>query len=126
NPPTAPNCRWQNLQPGASYTCASGFRVLTEGDLEAGSFTPETTWTVLRGNYSGPEIGAIERNAPTVPVSAPENLLPQDQLAIADVSSEEVVKSEDAATNAIDGDPSTIWHTAWDNVLGPHHITLDL
>ncbi|MBD8063688.1 exo-alpha-sialidase [Actinomycetaceae bacterium Sa1BUA1] len=126
NPPEAPNCRWQNLQPGSSYTCTSAYRVLTQEDLDAGSFTPQTTWTALRGNYSGPEIGQLERTAPTVEVRAPENLLPQDQLSVTDVSSEETVEAQTPAGNAIDGDPATIWHTEWADVMGPHHITLDL
>ncbi|WP_226924845.1 discoidin domain-containing protein, partial [Georgenia satyanarayanai] len=126
NPPEAPNCRFQNLQPGASYTCTTAYRVLTPEDLDAGSFTPQTTWTAHRGSYAGPEIGTIERTAPEVPVRAPENLLPQDQLSVADVSSEETEEAQTPAANAIDGDPATIWHTEWDDVMGPHHITLDL
>ncbi|MCM3660959.1 exo-alpha-sialidase [Georgenia satyanarayanai] len=126
NPPGAPNCRFQNLAPGTSYTCTTGYRTLTQDDLDAGSFTPQTSWTALRGSYSGPEIATLERNAPTVPVSAPENLLPQDQLTVADVSSEETTQAQTPATNAIDGDPGTIWHTEWDDAMGPHHITLDL
>jgi len=45
-----------------------------------------------------------------------------------EVSSEETAGEDGAATNAIDGNPSTIWHTQWqDGQPGfPHHITIDL
>ncbi|GAB3821199.1 hypothetical protein GCM10028820_28980 [Tessaracoccus terricola] len=40
-PPTAPNCRYAALPAGQTHTCTTAFHVVTEADLEAGSFTPE-------------------------------------------------------------------------------------
>jgi hypothetical protein len=44
------------------------------------------------------------------------------------VDSEEVVASRDAAINAFDDDPNTIWHTQWSGstAAGPHEIQIDL
>ncbi|HET8601590.1 MAG TPA: beta-N-acetylglucosaminidase domain-containing protein [Segeticoccus sp.] len=49
-------------------------------------------------------------------------------VAVTDVDSQETAAEDGAATNAIDGDTSTYWHTAWStgNPPPPHHITLDL
>ena len=46
---------------------------------------------------------------------------------IVEVDSEEVAKGHNGAALAIDGDPSTFWHTRWDADLQlPHHITVDM
>jgi len=56
----------------------------------------------------------------------PVDLLPQSQISVADVSSQETDQADNAASNALDGDPATFWHTDWDLTEGPHWITLDL
>ncbi|UOQ90071.1 discoidin domain-containing protein [Agromyces endophyticus] len=63
---------------------------------------------------------------PTIPPMP--NLIDQSTLSIADVSSEETVSERTPATNAIDGDTNTIWHTAYRDGARPypHHITIDL
>ncbi|WP_371152890.1 cell wall-binding repeat-containing protein [Buchananella felis] len=48
-PPAAPNCRWANLEPNASYTCASNaanapFHTLTAEDMERGYFVSQSSW----------------------------------------------------------------------------------
>jgi alpha-L-fucosidase len=41
--------------------------------------------------------------------------------------SEETTHANNAAANAIDGNPSTFWHTRWDRDLAlPHYITVDM
>lgn len=54
--------------------------------------------------------------------------LPQDEWTVRFVDSEEVVGSNGGAVNAIDGNPSTRWHTEWylDLPPHPHEIQLDL
>ncbi|MFI2704017.1 discoidin domain-containing protein [Cellulosimicrobium composti] len=56
------------------------------------------------------------------------NPIDRSLLSVHDVSSEETVGEQAPATNAIDGDPNTFWHTKWANGSAPypHHITLDL
>jgi F5/8 type C domain/beta-N-acetylglucosaminidase len=53
---------------------------------------------------------------------------PTTPTAVTYVDSEETSGEDGAASNAIDGDPSTIWHTAWSsgNPPHPHEIQLDL
>ncbi|MFD4422372.1 family 20 glycosylhydrolase [Agromyces sp. NPDC058484] len=56
------------------------------------------------------------------------DLIDQSTLRIADVDSQETVGENGAATNAIDGNPATFWHTQWQGAQPafPHHITIDL
>ncbi|NOU69814.1 DUF4982 domain-containing protein [Paenibacillus sp. LMG 31461] len=54
------------------------------------------------------------------------SLIPQSQMT-ATATSEETSGANNAASQAIDGDPSTIWHTKWDSAGNlPQSITLDL
>lgn len=54
--------------------------------------------------------------------------IPSGQLSIADYDSEELIGENAPATNAIDGDIGTYWHTQWQNgsPQPPHHLTVDL
>ncbi len=45
----ARNCRWRNLAAQEDYTCAFPYHVVTQADLDAGQFTPVTTWTSTSG-----------------------------------------------------------------------------
>ena len=55
-----------------------------------------------------------------------EGLLPRSDLKIVKKSSESSDNGK-VATNAIDGDPRTIWHTRWQGDLAkhPHELSLD-
>ena len=55
-------------------------------------------------------------------------MVPRAAYSIASVDSQETVGENGAATNAIDGDPATKWHTQWyaQVALMPHQITIDL
>jgi endo-alpha-N-acetylgalactosaminidase len=59
----------------------------------------------------------------------PPGIVPQSRITVADVSSEDPA-TDGPATAALDGNPSTLWHSAWSQVptpaTFPHHITLDL
>src|SRR5699024_1245654 len=46
NRPDAPNCGYQNLEAGDSYSCTSASHELTEDDFEEGEFSPSTSWEV--------------------------------------------------------------------------------
>lgn len=54
--------------------------------------------------------------------------IPQSQMSVAFVDSEELQGEDGAADNVIDGDENTIWHTQWyaANPKHPHEIVLDL
>ncbi|MGQ7786892.1 exo-alpha-sialidase [Nesterenkonia sp. K-15-9-6] len=56
------NCRWRNLEGGASYTCGFPYHTVTQEDLDRGSFVPTTTWT----STSGGEVTTIEHEGPAV------------------------------------------------------------
>ena len=46
---------------------------------------------------------------------------------VVSVDSEEITQANNGALNAIDGNPSTFWHTSWDRDLFlPHSITIDM
>jgi len=45
----AQNCRFRSLAPQASYTCTYAHHVVTQADVDAGFFTPTTTWTSTAG-----------------------------------------------------------------------------
>ena len=46
---------------------------------------------------------------------------------VVEVDSEEVTQGDNGARLAIDGDPSTHWHTRWNaDLKQPHHITIDM
>src|SRR5204863_1778519 len=49
-------------------------------------------------------------------------------LKVVKVDSEETGGEDGKGVNAVDGDPSTIWHTQWqdDTPPLPHEITIDL
>src|SRR5215813_10870107 len=61
-------------------------------------------------------------------VSVIPGTIPQQQMRVVSVDSEEVVGENGAATNAIDGNPATYWHTEWSQQTPPlpHTLVLDL
>ena len=61
-------------------------------------------------------------------VSVTLGAIPQQQMRIVSVDSQELVGENGAATNAIDGNPATFWHTEWFQQTAPlpHTLVLDL
>ncbi|MFG2558806.1 discoidin domain-containing protein [Streptomyces sp. NPDC048496] len=55
-------------------------------------------------------------------------IVPQGQMRVVEVDSEETVGEDGGAANVLDGDPATFWHTRWYGGTDPlpHHIVLDL
>src|SRR5882672_6889858 len=65
----------------------------------------------------------------TAVVSIPtSSLIPQQQLRVVSVDSQELVGENGAATNALDSNPGTFWHTEWAQRTAPlpHTLVLDL
>ncbi|MEL4356335.1 MULTISPECIES: exo-alpha-sialidase [unclassified Luteococcus] len=58
----AKNCRYRSLAAGAQYTCTSAYHLITQADLDAGSFTPATTWN----STSGEDLTTVELRGQTV------------------------------------------------------------
>lgn len=107
--------------PATHATVAPGTSVTTRWDVTPPAGTPE-------GKYV---LGATGGTATTTAEATllPPGIVPQSRITVADVSSEDV-GTGGAATEALDGNPSTLWHSAWSEVptpaTFPHHITLDL
>src|SRR2546427_6034346 len=65
----------------------------------------------------------------TLPTNTPVgSIIPQQQMRVVSVDSQELVGENGAATNAIDGNPATLWHTEWYQRTAPlpHTLVLDL
>jgi sialidase-1 len=45
-PPSAPNCRYNNLAVGASYTCSTARHTVTAEDISRGYFVPQATFSI--------------------------------------------------------------------------------
>ncbi|MEV6580703.1 endo-alpha-N-acetylgalactosaminidase family protein [Streptomyces sp. NPDC051582] len=62
------------------------------------------------------------------PAGGGERLVPQGQMGVEAVDSQETAGENGSAANVLDGDPATIWHTQWYAATAPmpHEITLDL
>lgn len=57
------NCRYRNLGAHASYTCAFPTHTLTQADLDAGAFTPRTTWV---STANSGDVTTVAVDGPTV------------------------------------------------------------
>lgn len=66
NRPTPPNCGYQNLAALGSYTCTTASHTLTQAEVDAGSFTPQSTWEIRTGNYAGSLLHTQQHTGPTV------------------------------------------------------------
>lgn len=73
-----------------------------------------------------PHSGAVP--AELTPLDRDGNPLNAEGWTIADIDSEERVREDRTAENAIDGQTASFWHTAWGTAQPdhPHHIMLDL
>jgi len=58
------NCRYINLKPAASYTCASARHTVTQAEIDAGSFATASQW----------QVGAATKTLPTPPVTVRANV----------------------------------------------------
>jgi PKD repeat protein len=126
------------------------FDVSTDGTtwgtaVAAGTLAADTTektvrFTAKTGRYvrlvalseinGQPWTSAAELNIfGTAVVSTPtSSLIPQQQYHVVSVDSEDLVGGNYAATNAIDGNTATFWHTEWYQRTAPlpHTLVLDL
>ncbi|MET9315295.1 endo-alpha-N-acetylgalactosaminidase family protein [Kribbella sp. NPDC003505] len=107
--------------PATYATVAAGTSVTTTWDVTPPAGTPE-------GKYPLTATGGQATISAEATV-LPPGIVPQSRIKVVDVSSEDVATGG-AATMALDGNPSTIWHSAWSQVSTPagypHYMTLDL
>ncbi len=88
-PPTAPNCRFNNLAAGASYNCTTARHVITAADVERGYFVPEASFSITAS--------ATPSLTRTVPFTGAAVAL-RDGLTAADISGERADAGRDLAT----------------------------
>ncbi|TCO47174.1 endo-alpha-N-acetylgalactosaminidase [Kribbella antiqua] len=107
--------------PATHATVAPGASVTTRWDVTPPAGTPEGKYVLMATGGQA----TISAEATVLP----PGIVPQSRITVADVSSEDV-GTGGAATSALDGNPSTLWHSAWSEVPTPagfpHHLTLDL
>ncbi|GAA6526996.1 endo-alpha-N-acetylgalactosaminidase family protein [Intrasporangium sp. DVR] len=111
---------------------------VTKGTFASTADVQHLEFTAKQGRYvklvglssinGAPYGGASELNVWGLRVNEPPTALPKAGMSIHSFDSQELEGENGAATNAIDEDPSTIWHTEWyAQVTGyPHHIAVDL
>ncbi|MEQ4566528.1 exo-alpha-sialidase [Paenarthrobacter sp. CAP02] len=88
-PPSAPNCRYNNLAAGASYSCTTAKHVITAADVERGFFVPEASFSITAS--STPSL------TKTVPFTGAAVAL-RDGLLTADISGARADVGRDLAT----------------------------
>ncbi|TDW14890.1 endo-alpha-N-acetylgalactosaminidase family protein [Kribbella kalugense] len=107
--------------PATHATVAAGTSATTTWDVTPPAGTPEGQYPLTASGGQA----TISAEATVLP----PGIVPQSRIKVADVDSEDV-GTGGAATMALDGNPSTIWHSAWSEVPTPagfpHHMTLDL
>ena len=108
----------------------------------ASGATVKTTWRVvapasIAGNHTlgataTYTVGGEQRTLETsiTVATLPAGLIPQSRLSVEAVSDTEPGSTGGSPEAAIDGNPATMWHSAWSQVDPdapyPHWITLDL
>jgi hypothetical protein len=78
---------------------------------------------------SGTESAFSNEVSVTLPTHTPVGgIIPQQQMRVVSVDSQELIGENGAGTNVIDGNPATIWHTEWSQQTTPlpHTLVLDL
>jgi F5/8 type C domain/Domain of unknown function (DUF5060)/Fibronectin type III domain len=98
----------------------------TMKDLSAG---PTYYFAVKAYDSTGTESAFSNEISVILPADTPgEGLIPQQQMRVVSVDSQEQVGENGAATHAIDGNATTFWHTAWSRRAAPlpHSLVLDL
>ena len=102
----------------ASVTVPAGSSTATFTVSTAAVVSP--TQVMIGGSYNGSQSAILTVN--------PGSLIPQTNWSVAYVDSQETSCYNGAATNAIDGNPSTFWHTQFCGAAPPtpHEIQINL
>jgi len=129
----------------ADATAAAGDRVDFSGGANGNNFflkncgffnddvSPGTTFTRIASG-TAPDIDFSALPAPTPPTTETINLIDRTNWSIIDFSTEEAVGEDGAnnglASDVLDGDVATYWHSCWNGDCGsatyPHYLTIDM
>jgi hypothetical protein len=120
---SADGVNWGNpVSSGTFAKNANKKQVLFAG--RAGRFVRFVATSEVNGK---PWTSAAEMRVLGTPVPVPALVeIPQSQMSIVFVDSEELTGEDGSADHAIDGDPSTNWHTEWYASSPEHPHTLDI
>lgn len=122
----------------ADYSSVDLYLGLVPADL---SFFTEESRSVLET-----AVGAVRRNLPAAMQSTVDGMANALSMALsgleirelddgtevpnssmtATADSQETANEDNKASNAIDGNPATFWHSQWSNTTMPHWLSLDL
>ena len=94
-------------------------------ELEPGTYYAAVQAYDTAGQYS-PYSGEVSFTVEEEPAEV--TLIPYSEMTLVYVDSEETRGEDGRGINAIDGNPSTIWHTSWyaNDPVHPHEIVIDL
>lgn len=98
------NCRYSTLGGKKSYDCPFPYHVVTQEDLDKGSFTPETTWV----STSGSDVTTIKLSEPTIQLveTKPEPTEEPTEEPTVEPTEEPTVAPTDEPTTQPTADPS--------------------
>ncbi|MEW2490639.1 alkaline phosphatase family protein [Streptomyces sp. NPDC048411] len=97
----------------------------------------KTTWAVTAPTDAKPSAYTLSAQATYKNANSTDKgtgttfhpaIVPQSQMRVVEVDSEETIGEDGRAANVLDGNPDTFWHTRWYGGTDPlpHHIVLDL
>jgi subtilisin family serine protease len=114
---------WSQLDSGMKHVAAE-----TTVDGRVVLFTVDTNHTVWYRWQTAPDASTWSARRSLGPLGGGPVRVPQPQMRVRYVDSEETVGGSQAATNVLDGNRSTIWYSKWFGTVAPlpHEIQLDL
>lgn len=108
----------------AGESAEVAWSVTPAADAEPGGYPVTAT-----ASYTSPD-GPVTVSRTQQANVLPEGIVPQSRITVESVSSTEPEGGEGHVSDALDGNPSSIWHTAWSRVPTPdpypHEVVLDL
>jgi hypothetical protein len=122
----------QQLQIAGEYSAVQAACGATSCSIAASIALPagSANWRMraMDATSAGPWSVTVPFTVGSTPASTAPGTIPQGGWRLQFVSSQELTGENGAATNAFDGNPSTIWHTAYrpTTVQPPHTIDIDL
>ena len=97
-------------------------------DAELGHTSEVVGYLLIGDKTATPAPAPAPTPAPTPAPAPSEDVSQQLPWSVEYVDSEETAREDGSAINALDGDPSTLWHTAWSTSATsyPHEIQINL
>ena len=118
-----------SAQVPAGWSQEGSIGALRPAEGATGSVRVDVPSDATPGRYKVPVVlqGNGGRSSTTITVTV--GLLDQSVMKLVDVDSQETAGEDGRATNILDGNTATYWHTQWSGAVAPgypHHVTVDL